>query len=84
MTSATPRAGTITPSSPIGLHRVLEPRGALPQAARRLGDLCVVRLNSDASVRRLKGTGRPIIPAWERAEMLAALECVSHVVVSRE
>ncbi|HXG08812.1 MAG TPA: D-glycero-beta-D-manno-heptose 1-phosphate adenylyltransferase [Gemmataceae bacterium] len=51
------------------------------QAARRLGDLLVVGLNSDASVRRLKGPGRPIVPEAERAEVLAALECVDYVVI---
>jgi len=50
------------------------------QAARALGDVLVVGLNSDASVRQLKGPGRPILPAAERAELLAALECVGHVV----
>jgi rfaE bifunctional protein nucleotidyltransferase chain/domain len=54
------------------------------QAARRLGDVLVVGLNSDASVRRLKGPGRPIIPDWQRAEILAALECVSAVVLFEE
>ena len=54
------------------------------QAARRLGDILVVGLNSDESVRRLKGTGRPILPAAERAELLAALECVGRVVVFNE
>src|SRR5712664_4002211 len=43
------------------------------QAARALGDALVVGLNSDASVRRLKGPGRPVMPAVERAELLAAL-----------
>src|SRR5215510_2522533 len=50
-------------------------------AARDLGDLLIVGLNSDASVRRLKGAGRPLMPADERAEILAALEAVDHVVV---
>jgi len=50
------------------------------QAARALGDVLVVGLNSDASVRHLKGPGRPILLAEERAELLAALECVGHVV----
>ena len=54
------------------------------QAGRRLGDVLVVGLNSDDSVRRLKGAGRPIIPAGERAELLAALECVDAVVVFDE
>ncbi len=50
-------------------------------AARALGDMLIVGLNSDASVRRLKGPGRPLVPAVERAEMLAALAAVDHVVV---
>src|SRR3954471_22854045 len=49
------------------------------QAARRHGDLLVVGLNSDASVRRNKGPSRPINPEHERAELLAALECVDAV-----
>ena len=54
---------------------------ALLEAARREGDCLVVALNSDASVRRLKGEGRPIVPAAERAELLLALEPVTRVVV---
>lgn len=50
-------------------------------AARRLGDVLFVGLNSDASVAKLKGAGRPLMPADERAEILAALRCVDHVVV---
>ncbi len=49
--------------------------------ARRQGDLLVVAVNDDDSVRRLKGPGRPIVPAAERAELLAALEPVDFVVV---
>ncbi len=49
--------------------------------ARREGDLLVVGLNSDRSVRSLKGPTRPLIPQEERAELLAALECVDYVVV---
>ena len=51
------------------------------QEARSLGDVLVVGLNSDASVRRLKGPSRPLVPQAERAELLAALECVDHVVI---
>jgi len=47
--------------------------------ARSLGDALIVGLNSDASVRQLKGEGRPVIPERERAEILAALECVDAV-----
>lgn len=50
-------------------------------AARALGDALVVGLNSDASVRRLKGPERPIRSEHERALVLAALECVDAVVV---
>ncbi|MHC4821586.1 MAG: D-glycero-beta-D-manno-heptose 1-phosphate adenylyltransferase [Planctomycetota bacterium] len=50
------------------------------RAARANGDLLVVGLNSDASVKRLKGKGRPVVPFEERAEMLAALDCVDFVV----
>jgi D-beta-D-heptose 7-phosphate kinase/D-beta-D-heptose 1-phosphate adenosyltransferase len=54
------------------------------EAARRLGDRLIVGVNSDAGVRRLKGPGRPIVPAQQRAEVLAALECVDWVVLFRE
>lgn len=51
------------------------------RAARRLGDVLFVGLNSDAAVRRLKGRGRPLMPAAERQEILEALRDVDHVVV---
>lgn len=51
------------------------------EAARGLGDCLIVGLNGDESVRALKGPGRPVIPADERAEILASLECVDAVVV---
>jgi rfaE bifunctional protein nucleotidyltransferase chain/domain len=51
------------------------------EAARRLGDALVVCLNSDDSVRRLKGHGRPLVPATDRAAVLAALACVDAVAV---
>ena len=54
------------------------------QYARNLGDMLVVGLNADASVRRNKGPGRPITPESERAEVLAALECVDAVVIFGE
>ena len=54
------------------------------QAARALGDVLIVGLNADESVRRNKGPGRPINPEQERAEMLAALECVDAVVIFHE
>lgn len=53
----------------------------LLEAARAQGDLLVVGLNSDASVRRLKGPSRPVLPEAERAEALRALESVDRVVV---
>jgi rfaE bifunctional protein nucleotidyltransferase chain/domain len=57
--------------------------GSLEQA-RALGDALIVGLNSDASVRALKGTGRPVLPERERAEILAALECVDAVIIFDE
>ena len=51
------------------------------QAARGLGDALAVGLNGDESVRALKGEGRPVNPAPDRAEVLAALACVDRVVV---
>ncbi len=54
------------------------------QQARELGDALIVGLNSDASVRQLKGEGRPVLPERERAEILAALECVDAVVIFDE
>ena len=54
------------------------------QAARQLGDLLVVAVNSDTSVRQLKGENRPLVPEAERAEMLAGLECVDYVVIFPE
>ncbi len=53
-------------------------------AARRLGDVLFVGINSDATVSRLKGPGRPLMPAAERSEMLLALRDVDHVVVFDE
>jgi rfaE bifunctional protein nucleotidyltransferase chain/domain len=54
------------------------------EAARALGDCLVVCLNSDESVRRLKGSSRPLVPQDDRARVLAALECVDEVVVFDE
>ena len=51
------------------------------EAARALGDGLIVGMNSDASVRELKGEGRPVVCERERAEILAALECVDAVVI---
>ncbi len=53
-------------------------------AAKALGGKLVVAINSDASVRTLKGEGRPIIPAGERAEIVAALAVVDAVVIFPE
>ena len=54
------------------------------QHARSLGDALIVGLNSDESVRRNKGPGRPLTPEGERAELLGALDCVDAVVVFPE
>lgn len=54
------------------------------RAARGLGDALVVTINSDASVRRLKGPSRPLVAAEDRARVLEALECVDVVVVFDE
>jgi D-glycero-beta-D-manno-heptose 1-phosphate adenylyltransferase len=53
-------------------------------AARRLGDVLFVGLNDDASVARLKGPGRPLLAAAERAELLAGLRSVDYVVLFGE
>ena len=52
--------------------------------AKKLGDILVVGLNSDESVRKLKGAGRPVNPEEDRAEVLAGLRAVDHVVVFPE
>jgi len=52
--------------------------------ARALGDALVVALNSDRSVRALKGEGRPILNEHERAEVIAALEAVDYVIIFDE
>jgi rfaE bifunctional protein nucleotidyltransferase chain/domain len=54
------------------------------RAAKAKGDVLVVALNSDASVRRLKGRGRPILPQKERAEILAAFSFVDYVTIFSE
>ena len=54
------------------------------QKARSFGDLLILGLNSDASVRRLKGEKRPLIGEAERAHLLAALDCVDYVVIFDE
>jgi D-beta-D-heptose 7-phosphate kinase / D-beta-D-heptose 1-phosphate adenosyltransferase len=57
---------------------------AMLHAARALGDTLVVCMNSDESVRRLKGPGRPINPAADRAAVLRALDCVDQVLTFDE
>lgn len=52
--------------------------------ARALGDVLIVGVNADESVRRNKGPERPLTPQHERAEILAALECVDAVVIFAE
>ncbi len=54
------------------------------QQARALGDFLILGLNDDASVRVLKGAGRPLVPAAERAEILAALTCIDYITVFAE
>lgn len=54
------------------------------QQARMLGDLLVVGVNSDQSVRRLKGPGRPLMPEEDRSHILAALEAVDYVCIFEE
>ena len=56
----------------------------LLERAAALGDVLVVGVNSDASVRRLKGAGRPIVPLPERLEILAGLRVVDYVVPFRD
>jgi D-beta-D-heptose 7-phosphate kinase/D-beta-D-heptose 1-phosphate adenosyltransferase len=54
------------------------------QKARSFGDILILGLNSDASVRRLKGANRPLIDEEERAHLLAALDCIDYVVLFDE
>jgi len=54
------------------------------ESAAREADILVVAINDDESVRRLKGEGRPILTAADRAELVAALRCVDHVVIFAE
>jgi len=54
------------------------------RAAKSKGDVLVVAINSDSSVRKLKGKGRPILPQRERAEILAAFSAVDYVTVFNE
>ena len=54
------------------------------ESAAREADILVVAINEDESVRRLKGEGRPILTAADRAELVAALRCVDYVVIFAE
>ena len=54
------------------------------EEARSLGDILVVGVNSDRSVRGLKGPNRPILPEEERAEILSGLECVNYITIFDE
>ena len=54
------------------------------ESARALGDRLIVAVNSDASVRRLKGSGRPLIPLRERMEIVAGLASVDWVILFRD
>jgi D-beta-D-heptose 7-phosphate kinase/D-beta-D-heptose 1-phosphate adenosyltransferase len=54
------------------------------EEAKSLGDILVVGVNSDASVRGLKGPNRPILPEEERAEILSGLACVDYVTIFDE
>lgn len=54
------------------------------QEARALGDVLILGLNSDRSVKKIKGKNRPIIPEKERAEILSSLEPVDYVVIFNE
>jgi rfaE bifunctional protein nucleotidyltransferase chain/domain len=68
-----------------GCFDVLHPGHVrLLEQARALGSFLIVAINSDASVRGMKGPGRPVIPELERAEILAALASVDYVTVFNE
>jgi rfaE bifunctional protein nucleotidyltransferase chain/domain len=54
------------------------------ESSRALGEVLIVGLNSDASIRELKGPSRPLVCENERAELLAAVECVDAVVIFNE
>jgi D-glycero-beta-D-manno-heptose 1-phosphate adenylyltransferase len=54
------------------------------ESAARQGDILIVALNSDASLRRLKGPGRPLLPQAERAAILSGLACVDYVLIFDE
>jgi len=54
------------------------------EAAKKEGDLLLVAVNADESVRKLKGPGRPVMPDYERAEIISALRCVDYVLIFNE
>jgi D-glycero-beta-D-manno-heptose 1-phosphate adenylyltransferase len=54
------------------------------RAAKALGDVLIVALNSDASIRKLKGPGRPVLPAKERAEIIGSFAVVDYVTIFGE
>lgn len=54
------------------------------EKARKLGDRLILGLNSDASVKRLKGQKRPVVMEQDRARVLAALECIERIVFFEE
>lgn len=54
------------------------------QKAKEQGDILIIGLNSDSSVKNLKGNNRPIIPENERAEILSALQCVDYIIIFSE
>ncbi len=54
------------------------------QSAKQLGDILIVAINSDESIRANKGEKRPLVPEDERAELLAGLECVDYVMIFPE
>lgn len=79
------RAGGGTLVATGGCFDIVHPgHVATLQAARRLGDRLVVLINSDASVTRLKGAGRPVVTALDRARVLAAFDCVDGVAIFDE
>lgn len=68
-----------------GCYDLLHPgHVSLLERARGMGDALVVAINSDSSVRRIKGASRPLLPERERAEVLAALEAVDFVTIFDE
>ncbi|HEX2316078.1 MAG TPA: D-glycero-beta-D-manno-heptose 1-phosphate adenylyltransferase, partial [Thermomonospora sp.] len=77
------RGGTVVATG--GCFDLLHPgHVSLLRQARALGDLLVVCLNSDASVRGLKGPGRPVMTEQDRARVLGALDCVDAVMIFEE